>query len=145
MINEDTRFLRRFKNTDNATCWLNSCLQLILNCFDYEDMPVSSFTSSLGVEIQRLRLNKKDTALDPTPVKNILSSTEDTRVALRLSEIDAECQDSDQAERLKSHAINARFNMFSGQQFIRDLFICLQVNFSKDSFFFLFRFRFDRN
>ena len=91
-------------------------------------MSVSSFTSSLGVEIQRLRLNKQDTALDPTPVENILSSTEDIRVAVRLSEIDAECKDSDQAERLKNYAINTRFNMFSGQQCIRDLFVCLQVN-----------------
>ena len=30
-------FKRKFKNVDVKTCWLNSCLQLLLCAFDYDD------------------------------------------------------------------------------------------------------------
>ena len=32
--NEQQIFRRRFKNPDMATCWLNSCLQLVLSAMD---------------------------------------------------------------------------------------------------------------
>ena len=76
-------FKRKFKNVDQATCWLNSCLQLILNGFDYMDVNENSFSSELGKEILHLKLQTENRGLDPTGVKNILSLTDDTRVAER--------------------------------------------------------------
>ena len=59
-------FSRRFKNIDQSTCWLNSCLQLILNAFDYAEFEHNSFISELGREILRLQLSDDIQALDPS-------------------------------------------------------------------------------
>ena len=121
-------FSRRFKNIDQSTCWLNSCLQLILNAFDYAEFEHNSFISELGREILRLQLSDDSQALDPTVVKNILSSTEDTRISLRLSEIEASGDDVNLKNTQRNGVLNTRFNLLAGQQCIRDLFMCLQVN-----------------
>ena len=81
------KFNRKFLNTDGSTCWLNSCLQLILNGFDrIED--VSEFTSDLGVKLLHLRDSQTST-LNPNDIKNLLVSVEDTRIATELSELDS--------------------------------------------------------
>ena len=41
-------FTRRFLNVDNSTCWLNSCLQLILAVLDRVEED-EFFISNLGV------------------------------------------------------------------------------------------------
>ena len=92
-------FSRRFNNDDQATCWLNSVLQLIMNLFDYENLPASSFTSELGQEVLRLMNTDQVQALDPSQVKNILRSTEDLRVASRISEVEKSIEDSEVAKR----------------------------------------------
>ena len=38
-------FHRKFKNVDKRTCWLNSCLQLILNALDFKNLSGDQFTS----------------------------------------------------------------------------------------------------
>ena len=47
-------FKRMFSNLDQTTCWLNSCLQLILNAMDHSDCKLS-WTSELGKELSRLQ------------------------------------------------------------------------------------------
>ena len=36
-LQEDVLFSRRIRNPDMATCWLNSCLQLLLTAMDYDE------------------------------------------------------------------------------------------------------------
>ena len=120
-------FKRRFKNVDMATCWLNSCLQLVLSAIDnFRDLTI--LTSELGQELLQLKNDEEGRPLDPTNVKEVLASTEDTRITLRISEIEADI--SDQIERAYQIELvqNSRFDMYRGQQCVRDFFTCLQVN-----------------
>ena len=81
-------FSRRFNNPDMATCWLNSCLQLLLTAIDYEELTVEhSLTSELGQELLRLHFLSSKEPLDPTCVKDIIVTSEDTRIAMRISEL----------------------------------------------------------
>ena len=41
-------FKRRFRNPDMSTCWLNSCLQLILTAMEYDEYAQQTFNSELG-------------------------------------------------------------------------------------------------
>ena len=121
-------FKRRFKNVDSATCWLNSALQMLLNAFDYEQLDHNHFQSELGKEMDRLLSSDDKIKLDPFNVKTILCSTEDTRVALRVSEIEANVQDIQVREQQVRAVTKLRFDAASGQQCMRDLFFCLQEN-----------------
>ena len=82
----DKSFKRKFKNVDMATCWLNSCLQLLLTAID-DCVAQPVCTSELGRELIKLKLNDEDESLEPTIVKHIVVTAEDTRIALRLSEL----------------------------------------------------------
>ena len=123
-------FLLRFANKDQATCWLNSCMQLILIAFDHLDVDESSFSSELGTELVRLKLADQSSSLDTIVVivKDILSETEDTRIAERLSELDACNFDESELLKRRNNVLTQRFDLKSGQQCIRDLFICLHEN-----------------
>ena len=79
-------FTRRIRNPDMATCWLNSCLQLVLTALDYDEPSAMILNSELGKELLMLQSNSKSKILDPTTLKDIIVTAEDIRVATRLSE-----------------------------------------------------------
>ena len=120
-------FARKFQNVDMATCWLNSCLQLILAAFDHLDSQ-TFLTSELGIELMQLMTNEKENSLDPTIVKNIIVTAEDTRIALRLSELATEIRDQAELEHRTEVVKQLRLNLLTGQQCVRDFFLCLQEN-----------------
>ena len=120
-------FGRKFQNQDMATCWLNSCLQLILALIDHSDPPVS-LTSDLGNELIRLKQNVNGNILDPTVAKGIIVTSEDTRIAMRLSELSMELTDQTELENRSRAVESLRFDLGSGQQCVRDFFLCLQAN-----------------
>ena len=120
-------FRRKFHNVDWATCWLNSCLQLILNAIDHCDTQIT-FSSELGKELLFLQLSEQNKSLDPTTVKNIVVTAEDTRIATRISELEAEVTDQIQLENQITSVQNLRLNLLSGQQCVRDFFLCLNEN-----------------
>ena len=120
-------FNRRFHNPDLATCWLNSCLQLLLLAMDYDEEK-THYYSELGRELVNLRTQSTGRGLDPTIVKDILVSTEDTRIATRLSELPNEVEDEVELERLTEATHNSRLNLTQGQQCVRDFFVCLSQN-----------------
>ena len=98
-------FNRRFQNPDMATCWLNACLQLLLNGIDHFPYP-PNFTSPLGRELFTLRRSVHD--LDPTRVKEIIMAEERAR---------------------KQRNPSAQFlDLASGQQCVRDFFLALSEN-----------------
>ena len=45
------------------------------------------FNSELGLELERLRLNCSEGSIDPSFVKDIIVTCEDTRIATRISEL----------------------------------------------------------
>ena len=110
-----------------ASCWLNSCLQLILTAMDYSFSP-SSLTSDLGKELLRLQSIKPDMALDPSTIKNIIVTAEDTRVATRLSEVSIEFLDQRQLDNQMKAIEEMRLDLITGQQCVRDFFLCINEN-----------------
>ena len=121
-------FKRRFKNVDQSTCWLNTCLQLLISALDHAELSGDLFTSNLGRELFKLFQCKEDKCLDPREAKNILSEAEDTRVALRLSELQDSISNPADLKKQTNAVKNLHFNLQEGQHCIRDFFICLQEN-----------------
>ena len=122
----DPHFRRNFINPDLATCWLNSCLQMVLAAIDHSNPPIH-FTSELGIELLKLQ-NSKENRLDPTTAKDIIVTTENTRIAIQLSELQNDIVDKEQLEG-RSRLIEARrIDLESGQQDVQDFFFCLQMN-----------------
>ena len=79
-------FNRKFVNPDNATCWLNSSLQLVLLSLDYSTTANENiFTLNLGRELLKLK-DDQGQFHDASIVKDIIIAAEDTRIATRLSE-----------------------------------------------------------
>ena len=125
--NYKKNFRRKFMNVDYSTCWLNSCLQLMLTALDQCESP-TLLNSELGEELMRLRNSDQDISLDPTTAKNIIVAAEDTRIAIRISEIEKEVNDEAQRQRQIENVRRLRHDLLHGQQCIRDLFLCLQEN-----------------
>ena len=119
---------RRIKNPDMATCWLNSCLQLILTAMDYDEFSAMILDSELGQELLTLHRNSKTKILDPSFIKDIIVTAEDVRVATRLSEISYQLLDNQQLSDRSSQIKNSRLDLRNGQQCVRDFFICLNEN-----------------
>ena len=125
-LTSDT-FRRKFLNPDMTTCWLNSCLQLILTAMDYDDS-TRLFNSELGRELLKLQSNTTNESLNPTNIKDILVSNEDIRIATRLSEISSAITNQILLEEQSRQIRNMRLDLNRGQQCVRDFFICLNEN-----------------
>ena len=67
-------------------------------------------------------------SLDPTGVKDIIVTSEDTRILLRISELESEINDQDLLAHRIARVHDLRLNLHYGQQCVRDFFICLQEN-----------------
>jgi hypothetical protein len=70
-----------------------------------------------------------DHTLDSTGIKHILVTTEDTRIATRISELDLEIDDPHELDQRTQIIHNLRLNLLNGQQCVRDFFLCLNENF----------------
>ena len=84
--------------------------------------------SELGLELMRLHANTDDCSLDPTNIKDIIVTCEDTRIATRLSEIQSEGLHPIELERRSTIIRDSRLNMRGGQQCVRDFFVLLNEN-----------------
>ena len=124
---ENQVFKRKFVNPDMATCWLNSCLQLVLSALD-QNSNDDDFSSELGVELKNLQLNNSKGSLDPTNVKDIIVTCEDTRIATRLSELQQEFLNKEEMERQSRLIQSCRLDLGRGQQCVRDFFVALKEN-----------------
>jgi len=111
---------RRFLNRDNATCWLNTSLQLVLCAFDFEDNLERNGTL-LWKNLIALKDMDSSSVLDPSEVKTNLITTEKRR--MRKTNILPEnalfnLSNSDDAVNINS----------IGQQDARDFWMCLDEN-----------------
>ena len=125
--NQNVKFKRRFSNLDLATCWLNSCLQLILIAIDH-NQEIFDLSSELGNELRRLWNNNDGKILESMTVKYILVAAEDLRIATRLSELRNVINDPVQLNHQTRAVEGLRLDLISGQQCVRDFFICLKEN-----------------
>ena len=64
-------------------------------------------------------------------LKNILVTQEDTRIARRISELESEMIDPHLLQARIQQVQNLRLDLVSGQQCVRDFFLCLQENYSE--------------
>ena len=125
--NETRTFSRKFCNPDMATCWLNSCLQLILITMDHQE-DKTMFNSELGLELLTLQFTEQNLSLDPSNAKDIIVSTEDTRIATRLSRLMVANDDENVIARHSKIIEESRFDLGRGQQCVRDFFQCIDEN-----------------
>ena len=70
---------RRIINPDAETCWLNSCLQLVLTALDFKET-ISETGSILWQNIICLQGKDASVPLDPTDVKQAIIFTERERI-----------------------------------------------------------------
>ena len=70
---------RRIINPDAETCWLNSCLQLVLTTLDHKD-DVSPTGSVLWNDLLWMQGKNPSVVLDPTDVKHVILKTERQRI-----------------------------------------------------------------
>ena len=84
--------------------------------------------SELGLELMRLQTYDGNLSLDPSNLKDIIVSTEDTRVASRLSRLLATNNDANIIAEHSRIIEESRFDLRSGQQCVREFFLCLNEN-----------------
>ena len=70
---DNSKYHRRISNHDSETCWLNSCIQLLLVALDYS--PNFVMSSSLG---KLLELAQSKTLIDPRPIKRLIQDELDS-------------------------------------------------------------------
>ena len=115
---------RRIINPDLETCWLNSCLQLVLNALDFKEN-VSETGSILWQNLVWLQGKDASVPLDPSDVKQAIIFTERERILKRniaplhtlfdLGNLPGLNNDEFRAGRI-------------GQQDCRDFFYCINEN-----------------
>ena len=66
-------------NPDSQTCWLNSCLQLVLTAMDHLEN-IAEFGSDLWNQLIWLQGKDPSVVLDPTDIKNVIITTERQRL-----------------------------------------------------------------
>ena len=116
---------RRIINPDSQTCWLNSCLQLVLTAIDHlED--ITEFGSDLWNQLIWLQGKDPSVDLDPTDIKNEIIKTEQQRL------IERNIPQSNMLFDLGNLPIMYEGGSSSvnriGQQDCQDFFLCLDEN-----------------
>lgn len=75
------RHFRSFINRDGVSCWINSCIQLLLSAIDHMSLDnIQENRSALWKELWNLRSEGRSGNLDPSGVKNILFEAEKKRI-----------------------------------------------------------------
>ena len=114
---------RRIINPDSETCWLNSCLQLVLTALDFKDVicPTGSVLWQTLLWLQ----GKDSSDLDPTDVKLAIIQTEKERIVTQ------KVAQSHTLFDLGNFQLSANRELRIsriGQQDCKDFFFCLDEN-----------------
>ena len=120
---------RRFKNPDSESCWMNSCLQLILIGMDYQKDLIQN-GSPLWEHLIWLHKKGCSESLNPIPIRDIIISKEKQRILEeniapinRLFDLGMEAIFPD-----RNLLIDPQNSKRIGQQDCKDFFICLSQN-----------------
>ena len=113
---------RTIKNPDMTTCWLNSCLQLLLAAIDHRKANKEN-GSLMWQLLLTLFKEGKSYSLDPIPIRDLIVNIEQERI--RNNNINPQ-------NRLFDLGINDASGLINkasiGQQDYKDFFICLDEN-----------------
>jgi hypothetical protein len=119
---------RTFKNPDNETCWMNSCLQLVLTALDHKNS-IGNNGSPLWEHLIWLQRKGKSSSLDPVPIHNLIIDAEKQRI------INENIAPINRLFNLGSHEVFLQRNLLvdsssqnMGQQDCKDFFIRLVEN-----------------
>ena len=115
---------RRIVNKDATSCWLNSCLQMILTAMDASSNPIE-FESRLGIQLVNLHKTSVTVNLDPSQIRRTLTQAEDERIRNRIEEVRLTYDDPQVQARHIASAESTRLTLGTGQQCVRDFFIAL--------------------
>ena len=120
---------RAFRNPDAESCWINSCLQIILTAIDHRDSYEES-GSPLWNELILLIKQGNSSSLDPLPIRDILINKEKERI------LEGNIAPANRLFDLGSVEVFQDSNILVdpsgirriGQQDCKDFFICLSEN-----------------
>ena len=119
-------FQRRIVNTDSTSCWLNCCIQLLLIAFDSK-LPID-LNSNLGAQLKILHSIDDTVPLDPSPIRLLLTETDDLRIETEKNELKQVIKDPRELRKRLRDKENSKLNLGTGQQCARDCFVCLREN-----------------
>ena len=94
---------------------------------DQLKLKLSQLSTKLKLKL-KLSLAKSNTSIDPRNIKDIIAFAEDTRIALRKSEIMSKITEKSEQERQLRRVDQVHLNIRTGQQCVRDFFTCLNEN-----------------
>jgi hypothetical protein len=117
---------RRIINPDAETCWLNSCLQLVLTTLDHKD-DVSPTGSVLWNDLLWMQGKNPSVVLDPTDVKHVVLKTERQRIVRENVAPNHMLFDLGNLPICYDHTRQIRRDRI-GQQDCKDFFYCLDEN-----------------
>jgi hypothetical protein len=120
---------RTFTNLDLESCWINSCLQLVLTAMDHK-MTCKKTGSPLWEHFIWLIKKGKSSSLDPLPIRDIMVNTEKQRILKgniapmnRLFDLGS-VQVFEESNLVMEPSRRERM----GQQDCKDFFICISEN-----------------
>ena len=117
---------RRILNPDAATCWLNSCLQLVLTALDFKTN-LCETGSVLWNHLLWMRGKDPSITLDPTEIKNLIIQTEKNRIVLAQKAPKYTLFDLGNLPINYERGVKGN-NFEIGQQDCKDFFYCLDEN-----------------
>ena len=120
---------RTFKNRDAESCWINSCLQLVLTALDHEDVCQES-GSFLWEQLIFLKKQGNSSSLDPLPIRDTIVNIEKARILedniAPLNRLFGLGSALNYQPQNLMH--NPRGSTRLGQQDCKDFFVCLSEN-----------------
>ena len=129
-VDTNTSYVHRtFRNPDAESCWINSCLQMVLTAMDNTD-GLKKNGSKLWNEFINLIKKGKSSSLNPLNIRDIIIQTEKKRIRRenivplnRLFDLE-----NMQLFEDRNKFINCSQKRRFGQQDCKDFFICLSEN-----------------
>eukprot|EP00092_Neocalanus_flemingeri_P022722 GFUD01024642.1.p1 GENE.GFUD01024642.1~~GFUD01024642.1.p1 ORF type:complete len:2733 (+),score=580.47 GFUD01024642.1:994-8199(+) len=120
---------RTFKNPDSESCWINSCLQLVLTAMEHKAICAET-GSPLWEHLIWLMRKGKSTSLNPIPIRDLIITKEKQRIIEgniapinRLFDLGHQEVFDD-----RNLLMNPSTSQRIGQQDSKDFFICLAEN-----------------
>ena len=120
---------RTFENPDFESCWINSCLQMILTSLDHSSS-VEENGSPLWNQLILLKKKGKSSSLDPLPIRDIIINNEKERILRQNIAPLNRLFDLGSVEVFQETSILMDPSTIRrlGQQDCKDFFICLSEN-----------------
>ena len=103
-----------------------SCIQLMLVAFDaYSPININS---NFGVLLKMLHSTEVTVPLDPSAIRKLITETDSLRIQSEKNDLSRSIKDPRELRRRLRDKDNLKLNLGTGQQCVRDFFVCLREN-----------------